>query len=211
MLCKNCTSFDCLKCSANGSCTTCDATRALNNATGKCDPLSGYFESGTLVASACNASCMTCILNANKCTSCFTSYYLSNNQCFACDSNCYTCSTISTNCTGCYPSFFKSSTQCVACISNCNVCNNSATCQTCNTGYMTDASNLCIISYNCAIIASCATCTAPTGCTACSTGYQLQNITSCISVCGDGKRSPIEQCDDNNINNNDGCSSTCMI
>jgi uncharacterized repeat protein (TIGR01451 family) len=33
----------------------------------------------------------------------------------------------------------------------------------------------------------------------------------CAPVCGNGQKETGEQCDDNNLNNNDGCSSTCKI
>jgi len=211
MLCKSCTNYACLKCSMNGSCTTCDPSRTLNSVTGTCDPGQGYFESGSLAASPCDPTCYTCSLSQSNCTSCSSAHYLSGKTCLPCDASCATCSIVSSNCTTCYSASYLSGSLCQPCVSNCNICSNSLNCGTCNSGYMTDAGGLCIISYDCASIAYCASCAAATGCVTCSTGYQNQSITSCVSVCGDGVLSPQEQCDDGANLAGDGCSATCTI
>ena len=49
-------------------------------------------------------------------------------------------------------------------------------------------------------------------CTACSAGYSPNSDKSnCEIVWGDGLRARSEECDDQNITNSDGCSSTCKI
>ncbi|CAD8138090.1 unnamed protein product [Paramecium pentaurelia] len=50
-------------------------------------------------------------------------------------------------------------------------------------------------------------------CQECNLNYYYDNLTfSCYSKCGDGiLTSETEQCDDNNTNSGDGCSSICMI
>jgi len=44
----------------------------------------------------------------------------------------------------------------------------------------------------------------------CSSNCSGFDITGCHSVCGDGKKEPGEDCDDSNLVNGDGCSSTCI-
>eukprot|EP00727_Mastigamoeba_balamuthi_P009485 m51a1_g5159 hypothetical protein (1839) ;mRNA; f:100789-108596 len=58
----------------------------------------------------------------------------------------------------------------------------------------------------------------PTGCAGCNSttcrvvaGYSCSGDgpLACVEVCGDGIRTPGEQCDDHNTDNEDGCSSSC--
>ena len=37
------------------------------------------------------------------------------------------------------------------------------------------------------------------------------DLSECAAVCGDGLKHPQEECEDENLNNGDGCSSTCTI
>jgi cysteine-rich repeat protein len=39
----------------------------------------------------------------------------------------------------------------------------------------------------------------------------VSNASVTFAICGDGLKSGTEQCDDNNTDNNDGCSATCTI
>lgn len=59
----------------------------------------------------------------------------------------------------------------------------------------------------------CLTCISATSCSGCTGGFSLnQNTRTCeIAVCGDGKISAGEQCDDGNQFAGDGCSITCTI
>ena len=52
----------------------------------------------------------------------------------------------------------------------------------------------------------------PTECT-CPPATEIisQNSAACVPICGDGLKHPSEACDDGNLNNNDGCSSSCQI
>ena len=40
---------------------------------------------------------------------------------------------------------------------------------------------------------------------------QTYNSTICSPICGDGVKIDIEECEDSNLINNDGCSSDCKL
>ena len=107
-LCKACnaSAYDCLKCVTNQTCSSCDPnTRVLNSITNRCDPKPGYYESGSLNATACDSNCKTCILDSKNCTSCYVSNYLAgNNTCSPCISNCDSCND-ATSCSTCSNSY----------------------------------------------------------------------------------------------------------
>lgn len=42
-------------------------------------------------------------------------------------------------------------------------------------------------------------------------GYSFDSNSSCLPTCGDGILKICEDCDDGNLNDNDGCSSTCKL
>jgi cysteine-rich repeat protein len=46
-------------------------------------------------------------------------------------------------------------------------------------------------------------------CSACSGGYSVNLSNECVPICGDGNWAPEEACEDGNLNNLDGCDSTC--
>lgn len=56
----------------------------------------------------------------------------------------------------------------------------------------------------------CTSCSSTTDCLSCVSGYTVQRG-SCATVCGDSIRAGLETCDDGNIVDGDGCSSTCDI
>ena len=159
MICSSCTNYDCLKCLSNGTCTTCD------NATDH---------------RVLDTSTGRCVPDVG--------YYDSGVAvALPCDSNCLTCSGASTTCTSCHPANYLSGSVCNPCSANCSYCTNGTACNTCDTGYTTDASGNCILSgYNCSTISNCQTCTFLGGCSVCDMGYNLISVTQCSTVCGDG-------------------------
>lgn len=66
--------YDCYQCSDGTVCSSCNETldfRAFNNATSRCDPLEGYYDTGVTQAQPCNISCLTCNgSSASHCLSC---------------------------------------------------------------------------------------------------------------------------------------------
>lgn len=93
----------------------------------------------------------------------------------------------------------------------CYSCSNSSSCDTCNTNYNYSITNFsCYL--DCSPITYCATCSLTTSlnCLQCSIGYSVRN-NSCLPVCGDGILVIEENCDDGNLKNGDGCSSTCVL
>lgn len=53
----------------------------------------------------------------------------------------------------------------------------------------------------------CSTCKNGDSCEECDEGFQVDG-SNCAEICGDGKKF-ILPCDDGNVNDDDGCSSTC--
>jgi len=140
-LCQNCTAYDCLKCVSNGTCTACDTTtRALNSSTGRCDPLPGYYDTGSLNASICDSHCKTCSVAYNNCTSCNSGKYLNSGSCSPCVLKCDVC-TNATACVTCINDYVvDSSGLCVLSvncsqIANCVNCTASTGCVQCSSGY----------------------------------------------------------------------------
>jgi hypothetical protein len=71
--CEAC-AFDCLTCDENGDCLSCDAVNDFRELVGgRCQPLTGYYESGEAVASRCPVDCTSCD-SAVNCTSCVEDY-----------------------------------------------------------------------------------------------------------------------------------------
>ena len=70
-----------------------------------------------------------------------------------------------------------------------------------------------ILPSNClACFENCAKCTGieREDCIDCKEGYLMYSNKSCIvMICGNGVRTLDEQCDDGNLNDNDGCNSKC--
>lgn len=185
MTCQTCAKYYCYKCNSStaaASCTSCNATLDFRTlVSGVCQPLPGYYDTGNSTAQPCNSNCLTCSGTSTLCTSCATQYFLNS-----------------------------SSKVCKPCSTGCSTCTSNTTCTLCLSPF-TLASGSCTI--NCSLVANCATCNSGAGCTVCNTGYVVLNNTYCLvnPICGDGITEIGETCDDHNVNNGDGCSSTCLV
>ena len=154
--------------------------------------------------------------------------------CLTCDSttDCLSCDAVNnfgfsgSACDCVSPYLLQSSTgTCQTCSTlqpMCQLCSTETTCMLCLTGSYLDGSNQC---QPCPV--GCTTCSSLTVCTTCdsasqytlvgtmcqcSVGYTPAPITGiCSAVCGDGLVASSEACDDGNLVNGDGCSSTCQI
>jgi cysteine-rich repeat protein len=153
----------------------------MNNATGRCVPLPGYYNTGATVAAPCRVNCTTCT-SATVCTGCIAGFSLIGGNCIQCSSNCSTC-TSTTVCTACFSPYSRSGSVCVLnctlALGNCTTCVDNAgqvDCTVCAAGFYLDP-----IAKNCSI------------------------------VCGDGILASSEGCDDGNNITGDGCDSTCSI
>jgi cysteine-rich repeat protein len=119
---------------------------------------------------------------------------------------------------------------CATCnVTYCTTCIGYSSCQVCNSGYgvtITGSCSTCPLDgcQTCANLTTCSLCigeylsigglcySCPVTCT-CG-GYTLPKYTNgdCATICGDGiVLGPYETCDDGNLVNGDGCSSTCKI
>lgn len=125
-------------------------------------------------------------------------------------SKCITCSTLST-CTLCeYPYLVGPSGNCDQCAAGfeyfSSLCVKPPGC----CSFLPDYSKCfaCFAEYNFVYVSSNSTC-------ACDVGFstiKINNVTNCVSQCGDGILvSKYEDCDDGNQRNNDGCTSLCKI
>lgn len=113
---------------SNGTCTACDiATRTLNSSTGRCDPLTGFYNTGLLNALPCNSNCLNCSVASTNCTSCNTAQYLNNNACSPCISNCDIC-TNGTMCGTCASNYVTDSSNLCVLAFNCSLATNCASC-----------------------------------------------------------------------------------
>lgn len=118
-LCQACSSLNigCSDCSSQTTCNICDVNTAYVFYLNTCVlvvPTGFYNDSG--IARACSATCATCDVLANNCTSCIGALALDGNQCtstcptgqvvqsnlcVACLSPCKTCFGTTSNCTSC--------------------------------------------------------------------------------------------------------------
>jgi len=97
-------------------------------------------------------------------------------------------------------------------MSNCLSCINISSCNQCALYYLfnTTAS---ACTANCSYVNFCTTCSFNSGiyCLGCQTGYVASNGI-CKAKCGDNMTLPThEECDDGNIIDGDGCSSSCKV
>jgi len=212
----------CATCSDDSTCLTCTSTNALYN-----DLCLDTCPDGTyngIDTSDSKRKCLTCPTNcvtcasASQCYTCDTHYFLNSGtgSCDQCDSTCATCrGSAATDCVLCPDTYTLkvSTSECVqlSCTSSeyanydigeCEACD--ATCLTCSGTTTTDCltcSGTNVLSTN----NQCLACTYPNG-------LELKTSTTCIDICGDGRRvAKTTQCDDGNLVDGDGCSSTCKI
>lgn len=196
--CTACPTSDCYYCGVNGKCTECSAAvdfRQMNNATMRCVPLPGYYESGVSQAAPCvPGNCLTCT-SATNCLSCYAGKFLSGTACLVCMPNCANCTAAST-CTACDPYYVFTGSACapncseITACSSCTVGGSGVDCSACTTGY-TLASNACSAVCGDGIRVSSEECddggTAPGGgcsatCTV-ETGYYCTDTFPSASVC----------------------------
>jgi cysteine-rich repeat protein len=94
------------------------------------------------------------------------------------------------------------------CPDTCLQCTSATTCTQCINGSYILINASCVV--DCSSISNCIDCDLGPICKNCSSYYQLSS-NSCVSICGDGVLLSGEQCDDNNTDSNDGCSSSCTL
>ena len=212
----------CATCTNSTTCTSCTGSAALLNNTCVNICPSGqyigvYAGDGLNHCLTCPANCTTCA-SATNCYNCLTGFYLDNpgsGSCVQCDPSCLTCrGPAATDCVLCPSSltFQVSTSMCVALactssqyanytIGECQDCDSS--CTTCS-GILPTQCLTCPTSTALSIINTCLACTF-------ENGLELDG-TVCNDICGDGERvEKTTQCDDGNVQNGDGCSSTCTI
>ncbi|CAD8157663.1 unnamed protein product [Paramecium pentaurelia] len=205
--------ISCLECSnnTNQSCTRCPSTRepliTNNTLQFSCKCRRGYYESNDKQCLSCNdyinppishycySKCGDGILQWNEDCDDGNDNYRDN--CYKClygNSFCldYTCTACDAGqCTACIDGFYLTQESiCLPCDPSCKKCiNKSDTCTDCMV-YQNDGS----------------------GCVMCNQdqGYQVQGD-QCVNICGDGIKVQNEQCDDGNLDNNDGCNLLCQI
>ena len=109
--------------------------------------------------------------------------------------------------------FFLSSGACVACsLPHCADCDNLTSCATCAAGYSFNKFHRCDLCF----VLGCDECLTndPNFCSISNTaeGFFVDASGQCTSVCGDGLTAVgLQVCDDGNLIDGDGCSSTCLI
>jgi cysteine-rich repeat protein len=159
--------------------------------------MSGYFPTNNLCMPCANASagCLTCSYNdgANGTLPYSSSLF----ACLTCDNT---------------RNYFMNGVLCQLCtMSNCVTCLNLTACSICTSTYFPSVALTCVHCY----VTGCAYCSTSNSnaCAICNgtLGYYLSG-TSCVTRCGDGiVVAGVEQCDDNNTANYDGCSSACAV
>lgn len=206
--CQPC-SYSCLTCDVLASnCTTCLAHRSLTTMnTCPCDP--GYTETGVAMCPTCLSLMAGCLFCSSSivCTTCDSTNYFqlsaTTHQCscivgyyYASGTRtCVSCSTLSSACTSCF-----SSSICTNCVNGYSLV--AGACH-CPVGKYVSGS-LCLLCPS-----TCTVCTIA-GCSSCVSGYYATAAAVCDEICGDG-RLFVLPCDDGNLIDGDGCSSTCQI
>ncbi|KAM3132028.1 hypothetical protein pb186bvf_015912 [Paramecium bursaria] len=122
------------------------------------------------------------------CTNCLSNQWCNVSECQLCPPNCLQCSNYDL-CLQCQDGYFVSNGFCRQCNKGCKKCTDS-TCQECQYIKIND---------------KCTDCSSLVG------QYEDNTKTKCISICGDGIKSDMEQCDDGNILSNDGCDQDCIL
>jgi hypothetical protein len=94
--------YTCFTCTNATKCSSCDASvdfRVMNASTSLCDPIDGFYDSGTndSIALPCTKPCGSCSKAATNCTSCVNNSYYYNSISFSCT----LCKTLITGCLTC--------------------------------------------------------------------------------------------------------------
>jgi cysteine-rich repeat protein len=185
-----------IDCTVIAQCATCDYTTFT-----RCLTCNTGYEANPGGANTCDTKCGDGLrLGAEACDD------GNNNNGDGCSSTC-TAESAFFCVDGAVTGGIKST--CTACMSFCLTCTATTTCSTCQTDYAY-TNNACVI--DCTPISLCSTCDYPgfLNCLSCSTGY-YPNSNECQPRCGDNILASPEACDDGNTNNNDGCSSSCVL
>ena len=183
-----------MTCSAFNICTNCDPlTNRYQNGT-TCPPSPGYYDNGTANTVLCSSvigNCQTCS-SGTVCTVCDTLYYVTLSKL------CNLCNNSIANCNNC------------ALVGSTVTCSQCATYFSMGTGNTSCNAPICTDSH-------CSFC--PTGsnvCQVCMVGYYTLNSTNnsvvtCETHCGDNITVGLEQCDDGNNIDGDGCNADCTV
>lgn len=198
-LCYKCTTFDqntCLQCFpgasfVSGKCT-CDPGKVLNGqkCSETCDP-GFYLDVIAAQCAPCEVGCSQC--TATSCTQCSPELYLENGHCscgegwmVASSGECVRCDAVCKQC-------FGQASSCTDCYTEFGYYLQGSTCMDCrNTaGYDGGQGKSNVVTSG-------------------LTPEQAVNAV-CKEICGDGRVLGQLQCDDGNVNNDDGCSSSCEV
>lgn len=168
-------------------CLRCDRDRFLYNKTclSECPPgLSGNIENGS--CEPCNEACSLCFGNSFR-------------DCYECNSNLGYIMVSENTCMfpTCTDGFYYNHTMklCQNCPKECTTCISSTNCTSCQKGYFLD--------YE---IFKC-----KDKCNKLGFTRKTNAQDECTEICGDGRNMGFLECDDGNLNDNDGCSSECKI
>ena len=163
-------------------------------------------------ATSCNSTHPFLLALNDTChITCPSSYFGNTNTstCDNCSSECLTCNLNATNCLSCHTDrYYPNSTTCSLCPDTCQQCTSATNCIMCINGSYILRNSSCVV--DCSSISNCIDCELGPICKNCSSYYQLSG-NACVSICADGVLLSGEQCDDNNTNSNDGCSSNCTL
>eukprot|EP00347_Sterkiella_histriomuscorum_P004310 403360935 len=209
--------FRCKYCTDNTllTCSECNEFKfAFKNQSGLCQCAPGFFTNETAKAcTRCNESCSLCDNSTNQCLVCAKGFYrIYNNQCVKTCPSGYVGSDSYGICVyapvevdspdyimGCkYNEYWDLSFKtCSGCNSSCKTCFGPYQwdCLSCERGYYLQQTGLNDFVCN--------------KCDAVGMYYGLSG--ECQEYCGDSKDFGLNQCEDGNKYNGDGCSSTCQI
>ena len=179
-------------------CTSCASYQFYELVNNSCVCMGGYF--------AAASSCLPCSTATLGCLAC--TYNDLSNGTLAYNAALFACDACNNS-----ANYFVNGRFCTLCTLNkCQQCGNLTACSACTTGYKLSVALTCVV---CNVVGCqfCST-TNPNQCGICDAvlGYYITAALGCVTLCGDGIYvAGVEQCDDNNTANYDGCSSTCTV
>ena len=225
--CSSCVQ-NCSSCDNAYECSVCQTGFVLSlqqQCASKCEP---HQYNSTGVCKECNTECLECSFLSSNCSGCASGYLPDKTNlyhCLAleCPKYCDKCQT-SVDCQECMSDYVlqdnvcqpicqttgvylnETEQKCLQCSDNCVTCNSSTFCQLCRTNYVL-FNNSCFQNCGYGYFFN----NTNLSCQACNLipGLNLD----CTEKCGDGIRYSLDPnaCDDNNVINGDGCSSSCQI